>query len=422
MKERFQGGGAEAPDDGAGRGAGPPPVHWLEADDPSNPFGFRVLNLMPVTQTMVAVSGDPTCAARAVAWRGSTGAELDEGAAASWAPVAGELRYPIASELPDGLLATPQAMEQKWVLALRRGRLLAARSWTAQVVAAGAALREEGALVVRELRLSPDARLEAVGDPLEVFDWLVRTLALGQRLPLPASATGLALLQGSPLVAFSLFGDQVLCAADRWEPPRPTQALRADGALLVAVRAGDSARARALVAAGEPVDAPGTVLGYTALCAALVRGDEAMIRTLLELGADPRRRVDRGMFPLGVGIVHGASPSLLAALVEAGADLEAQNDDGYGALHAAAEVGRADAIEWLLDRLPERGRHELERPTGRGHTALQLAAALGRVEAARALLARGADPRADSPDGDSLAIARREGQAEVVALLERRWG
>jgi ankyrin repeat protein len=172
---------------------------------------------------------------------------------------------------------------------------------------------------------------------------------------------------------------------------------------------------RELCAAGELLDSPTTCLGYTALSVALVRGDVAMVRALLDLGADPCTRSDGGNFPLGHGIVHKASIDALEALVARGADVRAVNDDGFGALHAAAEVGHAAVVPWLLGKGVD-----VEARTGRRHTALQIACALGHVDAATALLDAGADAGAGPLGATVREIAEAEGKSDVVALLDRR--
>jgi ankyrin repeat protein len=93
----------------------------------------------------------------------------------------------------------------------------------------------------------------------------------------------------------------------------------------------------------------------------------------------------------------------------------AVNDDGFGALHAAAEVGHAALVPWLL----EKGL-DLEARTGRGHTPLHLASALGHVDAAAALLDAGAEAGATSPEGTARQIAEAQGKPDIVALLDRR--
>src|SRR5690606_38473014 len=182
-----------------------------------------------------------------------------------------------------------------------------------------------------------------------------------------------------------------------------------DGAVLRAVRDGDAAKVRALVEGGEAVDPPTTWAGHRPLAVVLVRGDLAMTRTLLELGADPGARDDRGNFPLGVGIVHGAPREALEALVAHGADPLAVNGDGFGALHAAAESGNADVVPWLLGL-----GLALEARTGRGHTALQVACGVGHLAAVKAIVEAGADLAASSPQGTALEIATAEGKQDVA--------
>ena len=391
----------------------PPAAHWRGAAD--NRFGVPVLDLTEITQTMLSATTDPAIASRAVGWGESTGDELDDAALRAVAPIACALRYPAAAVLPDGLLFTPSCMEEKWVIAFRRGAIVAARSWTGIVEVVAETRRDGGELVVHALHLAETTSLRSFGDPVRTFDWLLRSHALGQVLPLPADDEALRRLEAAPVTVFSPFGSKAICASRGWAPPTPQRPLRSDGALVIAVRAGDVARVRALCAAGESVDAPTTCAGYTALSLALVRGDVMMVRALLDLGANPGASSDGGNFPLGHGVVHKAPIDALEALVARGADVRAVNDDGFGALHAAAEVGYAAVVPWLLGKGVD-----IEARTGRGHTALQIACALGHVDAATALLDAGADAGAGPPGATAREIAEAEGKSDVVALLDRR--
>ncbi|MDQ3337000.1 MAG: ankyrin repeat domain-containing protein [Myxococcota bacterium] len=144
-----------------------------------------------------------------------------------------------------------------------------------------------------------------------------------------------------------------------------------------------------------------------------MRGESATIERLVALGADPNRRSDKGMFALGLAIVHEAPAEVFATLERVGVDLFASNEDGFNSLHAACEAGNVWAVRWLV----ERG-HRLEPRTKRGHTPLQIACALGHLAAAQAMVELGAEVDAPSPDGVALEIARREGKTAVAAWLE----
>lgn len=400
-----------APPEPPAAGSKLPPVSWLAADQTR--FGVPVLDLGPITQTMISTTSDPANAERALSWGRTLGEGLPDTLDAAL-EVGCALRYPAADPLPEGLLFTPREMEDKWVLAWRGGRLLLARSWTGDLALIADARLEGDALVVERLREVAGSPLSGFGDLVEVFDWVVRTHALGEVLPIPVSERGAGTLELGPLIGFSAFGRRLLCAARSWAPPPPSRPLRSDGVVLRAAREGDLDRLRALAAAGEPLSPASPTLGYTPLHVAAIQGNTAVAELLLELGADANAAADRGMSALGVAVVHRAPMALLRALVAHGADPRWANDDGFGALHAMAEVDHPEALAWLL----EQGL-DLEATTKHGHTPLHIAAALGHLKALAALLEAGADPEAPSPGGTPREVALAEGKPAAAAALER---
>lgn len=389
-----------------------PKVHWLDAGSPGNPFPFAVLDLM-FTQGLLSTSADPAVATRSVSWSTSIGDELDISGLLSLPEIPASIRLPVASSFPPGLIFTPRAMEQKWVIAWRPPHVIFARSWTGSVEAIGSTRIEDGSLIIDSLRVRPDSVLQPLGELPAIVEWMLRSHALGQRIPLPVSDGGAAMLEQVPVVAFSTFGSVVFCAARTWKPPPAPKPLRSDGRLVVLARQRDHEGLKKAVADGDDVNAPATFAGYTPLHLAIVNGDTALLKHLLALGADVNHRADRGMFSLAFAVVHAAPPELFEELLAAGVELQAANDDGFNALHAAGETGNTWAVRWLH----EHGL-ELEARTRRNNTPLQIACALGHLDAAKALVALGADVTASSPEGTALDIARREGRPEVAAWLE----
>jgi ankyrin repeat protein len=117
-----------------------------------------------------------------------------------------------------------------------------------------------------------------------------------------------------------------------------------------------------------------------ALVEAVKAGDSATIRA--QLAADPGlagARDENGLSLILLALFHRQPAD---ALLEAGPPL--------GVLEAAA-LGRADALERLLDENPQR----LHDRTPEGFDPLGLAAFLGGAGAVRVLLERGADPDGD---------------------------
>lgn len=195
-------------------------------------------------------------------------------------------------------------------------------------------------------------------------------------------------------------------------------------ALVVAAHSGHRAAAALLVARGADVNAAGA--GYAPLHAAVLRGDLALVQTLLARGASPNARLTAGTPVRKYGVDYalssawlGATPYWLAAkfaehdimkaLAAAGADTRLPLTDGTTPLMAALQAGQGQG-----DR------------RDRFQTDAQIAAAT-LVEAtltpATALLALdlGADVNAANRVGDTaLHVAAARGQAAVVPLLAAR--
>ena len=114
------------------------------------------------------------------------------------------------------------------------------------------------------------------------------------------------------------------------------------------------------------------------------------VRACLQAGADPEARDENGWTPLHVA----ANADIVAALLEAGADPKARDKDGDTPLHYAAYHGQPDAITALLEAGADpKARGEY------GNTPLHWATGQGNVDAITALLEAGADLEARDKDG-----------------------
>ena len=233
----------------------------------------------------------------------------------------------------------------------------------------------------------------------------------------------------------------------------------ADPPLLDAVRDGDAAAVRALLADGANVDRPAAD-GATALHWAARLDLPGVARLLLEAGADPAVANAFGVTPLALAAVNG-SAAMLDTLLRAGADPNASGAGGETAVLSAARAGRADAVRTLvahgadvnaaqragqtalmwaaadghveaLQALIDAGanihartvvpetplRTGLEGPAPHGFTALLFAVRAGRIEAVRRLVAAGADPDDKLPDGmNTVVLAATNAHWELGVLL-----
>jgi NAD(P)-dependent dehydrogenase (short-subunit alcohol dehydrogenase family) len=103
------------------------------------------------------------------------------------------------------------------------------------------------------------------------------------------------------------------------------------------------------VTASDKTAAGGTGAGAVGLHEAALRGDLAAVRRHIDARADLNAREPMaGSTPLIIAATFG-HPSVAQALIEAGADVDQQNNDGTTPLFAAALFAHPDIVRALLD-------------------------------------------------------------------------
>ena len=113
---------------------------------------------------------------------------------------------------------------------------------------------------------------------------------------------------------------------------------------------------------------------------------------------DPTARDDAGRTPLHMAAGISDSPAVIAALLDAGADLEARDVNGMTPLHWAAGISDSPAV---IAALLGAGA-DVQARDGNGMTPLHWVAAFNDSPAViKALVDAGADLKARSPDGST---------------------
>jgi uncharacterized protein len=111
------------------------------------------------------------------------------------------------------------------------------------------------------------------------------------------------------------------------------------------------ARVRKLIAKDPTlVNQPDKKSGVPPLLVAAEQGDTAMVKALLDLGADPNGKDREGRTPIELAIGNGASVGLLNLLLDHGADPNVLDNEGHTALYYAARTRHHQAIQLLLVR------------------------------------------------------------------------
>ena len=182
--------------------------------------------------------------------------------------------------------------------------------------------------------------------------------------------------------------------------------------LIDAVKRGDAAAVRALLAKKIDVNAPDSD-GSTALHWAAQRDDVAIADLLIAAGANVKAATRYKVTPLSLACTNGDA-KLVDRLLKAGADPNGTTEEGQSALMTAALTGKADAVKLLL----ETGANVNAVEPYKGQTALMWAASEGNAAAADILIAHGADVKAKSKAGfTSLLFAVRNDHPDAAKVL-----
>jgi ankyrin repeat protein len=223
-------------------------------------------------------------------------------------------------------------------------------------------------------------------------------------------------------------------------------------ALHVAAMRGYVQIAKALLAAGADIDARDN-LGFTPMAAAAEQGHGELAKVLLAAGAGVHVRNATGATPLIHSSQHPSNVDFVRALLEAGAELDAQDNEGGTALLRAVastnyaiatalitagananvhakfedegevrEVSplylAASAKEAPLSKLLIDAGANIDFQGPRGRTALHIAVCFKVIDMIQMLLAAGANPNIAGDDGETaLHLAAGHGWMHVVRLL-----
>ena len=181
-----------------------------------------------------------------------------------------------------------------------------------------------------------------------------------------------------------------------------------------AVYDGNLRKVMRMVQQGADIDKNGNNnLGATPLMIAANNGDLAIVRYLVEQGADKEKVLNDGTSPLMFAIQEGHM-AVVRYLVEQGVDKNRADHDGNTPLIIAAHEGKLDIVQYLVEQGVDKNQADHE-----GYTPLMLAVQEGDMAVVRYLVEQGADKENALNDGTTpLMLAIHEGNmAAVVRYL-----
>jgi ankyrin repeat protein len=193
---------------------------------------------------------------------------------------------------------------------------------------------------------------------------------------------------------------------------RVATAAAAEATLVEAVKAGNMAKAQALLQRRADVNAADAD-GSTALHWAIHRDDLDTATLLIRAGANVHAANRYGVPPLSLACTN-ANAAAIELLLKAGADPNVALPEGETALLTAARTGNPEAVKVLLTH----GADIKAKETWKGQDALMWAVAEGHRLVADLLIERGADVNSTSKEGYTpLMFAARQGHLEIAKRL-----
>ena len=199
-----------------------------------------------------------------------------------------------------------------------------------------------------------------------------------------------------------------LCGAVCVAAPAPTP----EAQLASAVRSGDVARVKALIAQHADVNASAAD-SSTPLHWAVETDNLEIANLLLAAGADAKGSTRYKVTPLALAAENGDA-TMIERLLKAGADANSTSEEGQTALMTAARNGNVAAVKMLLTHGAKVGAVE----PYKGQTALMWAAGQGNADAEALLIEFGADAHAKSNAGyTALLFAVLNNQIEAAKTL-----
>lgn len=141
-----------------------------------------------------------------------------------------------------------------------------------------------------------------------------------------------------------------------------------------------------------------------------------MVHFLLDNSADANSILDdkESLLPLHLAVREGKI-SVVRALLEYGADVDRQNDEGWTALHEAANMGFDEVVRLLIDEYNA----DMSISLINRSVALHVAAQANRIRCVQALLDGGQNVNVTNSDGrTALHIAADNGCVRIVRIVQ----
>ncbi|MDR0196132.1 MAG: ankyrin repeat domain-containing protein [Myroides sp.] len=342
---------------------------WIEASQ--NPWNIKLLDLRPISQTMLSTSKDPLMANNAVSYSGEDGTIFWKETPLNNKTIPANLIYQIDKQLAAGVLFIPQVMEHKWAIYFDGINIIFVRSWLRQVFVVAKTKQVDNQLFVESIT-GEFTKEEEPEFTISFLNFLLINYVIGEVTPAPLPRDLEIDTRTAGLWAFTSYGNIAQVGTfDETFIPTTNSKLRSHTLLHIAVAISDVQKIEQLIESGININSIAND-GLTTLQWALGENTKALEK-LIELGADLNTQSAEGATAI-MNSIQSDKVDHLMILLKAGGNVNAQDYRGFTALHRAAEMGKTELVKLLLAHNADKSIQ------AEGYTALSLAKMRENVE------------------------------------------
>lgn len=344
-------------------------LNWVQPNQ--NPWNIELLDLRPISQTMLSSSKDPKMASNAISYNQEDGLIFLGQNPKSNKSVESNLSFPIDSKLENGVLFIPSTMENKWAIYFHQNKILFIRSWLREVFVIAETIQENNQLIVKKIN-GEFTDNETKEFTESVLKFLIHSHVLKETVPAPIPIELKRDTDNSGLWAFSSYGNMAHFGHFEESITYSTESIiRSHSLLHIAVARGELDKVKEELENGANINSLAGD-GLSTLQWSIANSPE-ILEFLLKNGANPNIESVEGATPI-MNAVQSNKMEHLKLLIANKADINKQDKRGFTALHRASEMGHIEIVKELLQNGAKK---ETE---AEGHTALSLATARNNKE------------------------------------------
>jgi hypothetical protein len=345
-------------------------LSWIAEEE--NPWGHRLLDLRPFSQTMISTSGNPKMAENAISYGGESGTSFFGQRPEYGKTIETHIALKIDQALYPGVLFTPDTMEHKWAIYFDGEYLIFVRSWLREVLVVAKTTQKGNELIIESItgEFTQDESPEFTE---AILNFILISHVLGEIVPAPLPAELENNTDRAAQWAFSTYGNMGQLGVFTTDfLPVSDLPLRTHSLLHIAVARGDINEIEHEYKKGTNLNALAGD-GLAPLHWAVAPESIDSMAKLLELGADPNGLTHEGATPI-MNAVQSNKMDKVQLLLKSGAQINTQDNRGFTALHRAAERGHIEIVKFLLSNGADKSIAVQE------HTALSLASMMNHNE------------------------------------------